>query len=573
MNTFLELKQKAKCQPIDLQNSIKIGIVGDSATQFLALGLKGCLAFNSISVDMFEADYNEIELQLFNPNSALHKFEPSVVIFFNSVESLKLEFQQIDLLHKKAFAKNKLDFIKSILENNPSYKFIYYNYPLRFDSVYGNYALKNESSFAYQIYKLNMLLNEFATKCGNLFICDLQAIENEIGHNSFFESSIYVNTEMVLSMDSIPIISERTVDIIKAIKGRIKKCLILDLDNTLWGGIIGDDGISGIQIGHGIGIGKVYSEIQLWAKSLKERGIILTVCSKNNEEIAKEVFEKHPEMVLKLDDFAIFLANWNSKVDNIKIIQQNLNIGFDSMVFLDDSKFERNSVRYELPDICVPELPEDPAEWIDFLTSLNLFETATYSEADSDRTKQYQIEFSRKESAKNFNTESDYLESLNMVSKVENFNDFNIPRVAQLSQRSNQFNLRTIRYTEDELKKIASDNNNYMTLAFSLKDKFGDNGLISALIGEKIDGETLFISTFFMSCRVLNRGMEEFIFNTLISSAKENKIKFIKAEYIPTKKNAMVADLYSKYGFEKKENLFYIDVDNYTNKVCYIKGE
>jgi FkbH-like protein len=357
-------------------------------------------------------------------------------------------------------------------------------------------------------------------------------------------------------------------------QGKFKKCLICDLDNTLWGGVIGDDGLEGIQLGHELGVGKIYTEFQLWIKKLKDRGIIICVCSKNNEEIAKEPFEKHPDMILHLDDIAVFQANWGTKIDNIRTIQTILNIGFDAMVFLDDNPFERNIVRENIPDITVPELPEDPADYLEYLYSLNLFETVSYSSNDSNRTKQYQIDSQRVSLQKTFTNEADFLKSLDMISVVKGFDKFNTPRAAQLSQRSNQFNLRTIRYTEADIEKIGNDSH-YKSFALSLSDKFGDNGLICVVILEKQDADTLFVDTWFMSCRVLNRGMENFTLNILVRYAKKNGFKKIIGEYIPTPKNKLVKDHYINLGFvpmdEMNRNLYALDFDRYVRGEFYIK--
>ena len=360
-----------------------------------------------------------------------------------------------------------------------------------------------------------------------------------------FAPNVYMTTEMVLSVNALPYVASRVVDIIAAIKGQFKKCLILDLDNTVWGGVIGDDGLEGIELGHGLGIGKAFTEFQMWVKKLKQRGIIICVASKNNEETAREPFEKHPDMVLKLDDIAVFQANWETKVDNIRTIQSVLNIGFDSMVFLDDNPFERNMVRENIPGITVPELPDDPAMYLEYLYSLNLFETASYSNADKDRTKQYQVEAKRVSLSKSFTNEADFLKSLNMVSTVSGFTRFNTPRVAQLSQRSNQFNLRTIRYTEADIESMANDPN-VIDLSFTLEDKFG---------------------------RVLKRGMENFTLNTMAEYAKEKGYKRIIGEYIPTPKNKMVELHYPNLGFTQLEPESYqyvLDLDSYSPRECYI---
>ena len=415
----------------------------------------------------------------------------------------------------------------------------------------------------------------------NLFICDIAGLQNKLGRNVMFDPMVYTTTEMILSIDAVPYVSARIVDIIAALQGKFKKCIILDLDNTVWGGVIGDDGLEGIQLGHGLGIGKAFTEFQMWIKKLKQRGIIICVASKNNEETAKEPFEKHPDMVLKLDDIAVFQANWETKVDNIRTIQSILNIGFDSMVFLDDNPFERNIVSENIPGITVPELPEDPAEYLEYLYSLNLFETASYSNMDKDRTKQYQVEAKRVSLSKTFTNEADFLKSLNMVSTVSGFTKFNTPRVAQLSQRSNQFNLRTVRYTDADIEALANDSK-VIDLSFTLEDKFGDNGLIAVVIMKPTDSQivvgggkqALFVDTWFMSCRVLKRGMENFTLNQMVQAARAAGYKYIIGEYLPTPKNSMVKDHFSNLGFERIQgsatDQFILNVDEYKERECYI---
>ena len=373
---------------------------------------------------------------------------------------------------------------------------------------------------------------------------------------------------MVVSIDALPYFAHSVIQIICAFRGSIKKCIVLDLDNTIWGGIIGDDGIENIQIGE-LGIGKAFSEFQYWIKKMQQRGIIIAVCSKNDESVAKEPFEKHPDMVLRLKDIAVFIANWENKADNINHIQKILNIGFDSMVFMDDNPFERNMVRENIPQITVPELPEDPALYLDYLYSLNLFETVSASDEDSQRTIQYQKEAERMVFQESFANENDFLKSLNMCSEVKPFDNFTIPRVAQLSQRSNQFNLRTVRYTEDDIKQIVSSEK-YITLSFTLEDKFGDNGLICAIILEKQTDTALFIDTWFMSCRVLKRGMESYVMNTIIEIAREKGFSTIIGEYIPTSKNGMVKEHYKDLGFNFIDNMWICNVALYEKRDNFI---
>lgn len=572
MASFKELKTVQKRDLTGLQ-PIKAALIGDTATQFLATAFRGTGVLRGYDIDLFEADYNQVEQQVMDPTSDLYQHNARYSIFFQSTHRLLEKYSLLPASEWCKLAEDRLAFIRTICESVPG-KIIYYNYPEIGDGVFGSYENKVSASFIYQVRRINLGLMELAQEFQNLFICDLSEIQAKYGRDFFFDSNVYVSTEMILSIDALPIIASRTLDIICAIEGKVKKCVILDLDNTVWGGVVGDDGWENIQIGHGLGIGKAFTEFQQWIKKLKNRGIIVCVCSKNDEDKAKDPFEKNPEMVLQLDDIAVFVANWDNKVDNIRTIQSILNIGFDSMVFLDDNPFERNMVREGIPDITVPELPEDPGDYLEYLYSLNLFETASYSSADKDRTKQYQVEAKRVSSAKTFTNEADFLKSLNMVSVVSGFTKFNTPRVAQLSQRSNQFNLRTIRYTDADIEAMAKDPE-MIDLSFTLEDKFGDNGLIAVVIMRPWDNETLFVDTWLMSCRVLKRGMENFTLNTMVEKAKGAGYKRIVGEYLPTAKNKMVEHHFPDLGFKRidgaETDLYEMDVNSYVTRECYIE--
>ena len=575
MKTFQELKKITKHMPADLP-AIKVALTGDTATQFLATAIRGTGAERGYQIDLFEAEYNQVERQFLDPSSELYQTDADFIVLFQSTHKLGEKHSLLSPSQQESLAEERLAFVASVCENPmlASKKIICLNYPEIEDTVFGSYATKVTSSFTYQVRKLNMGLMDLSQRYANLFICDIAGLQNKLGRDMMFAPNVYVSTEMVLSIDALPYVASRVMDIICAIKGQFKKCLILDLDNTVWGGVIGDDGLEGIQLGHGLGIGKAFTEFQMWVKKLKQRGVIICVASKNNEETAKEPFEKHPDMVLKLEDIAVFQANWETKVDNIRTIQRILNIGFDSMVFLDDNPFERNIVRENIPGITVPELPQDPGEYLEYLYSLNLFETASYSQADKDRTKQYQVEAQRVSLQKTFSNEADFLKSLDMTSVVSGFNKFNTPRVAQLSQRSNQFNLRTVRYTEADIEALGKDPD-VIDLSFTLEDKFGDNGLIAVIIMKKQDEETLFIDTWFMSCRVLKRGMEDFTLNTMVEAAREKGYKRIVGEYLPTPKNKMVENHYPSLGFQKLEGTptaqYVLDVEQYQPRENYIK--
>ena len=570
MKDIAQLKKNLKKDFSELPK-IKMAILGDSATQFLSQAIRGQGYDSGFDLQIWEADFNQIELQVNDSASDLYAGNPDVILLFLSSHKLLNKYNKLSSNTYNHLADNELNRINNLIDaikQNSNAKIIFFNYNEIDDSVFGNYALKSEVSFLFQLRKLNYNLMVLASQTSNFYLCDIATIQNQIGKSAFFQSSIYINTEMVVSIDALPLISSKTVDLIASIYGKFKKCLIIDLDNTTWGGIIGDDGLENIQIGS-LGIGKAFTEFQYWIKKLKNRGIIIAVCSKNTESVAKEPFEKHPDMVLKLDDISVFVANWDNKVDNIRQIQKVLNIGFDSMVFLDDNPFERNIVRENIPEICVPELPEDPAEYLEFLYSLNLFETISFSNEDTERTKLYQTEAKRVSVQEKFTNENDFLQSLSMVSDVQPFNKFNIPRVSQLSQRSNQFNLRTIRYTDAEVLNISQDNNHY-TFSFTLEDKYGDNGLISAIILKHLDEENVFIDTWFMSCRVLKRGMENFVLNTIINFSKQKNYKYLIGQYLETPKNEMVKNHYFDLGFSENDSKWKLNITDYSTRETHI---
>jgi len=577
MKTLIELKKNLK-KDLGSLPVVKIALTGDTATQLLCTAIRGMGVERGYNLELYETDYNQVEQQLLSIDSELHQFDAEFIVVFQSTHKLGEYHSLLPMAEKEKLADDRIGFVTSVCENPylANKKIIYFNYPEIGDTVFGSFSNRVEASFTFQIRKLNYELMKLSQKYPNLFICDIAELQNKFGRDRMFAPNTYANTEMIFRMEMLPYVASRVLDIICAVKGQFKKCLILDLDNTIWGGVIGDDGMEGIQLGHGLGVGKMFTEFQMWIKKLRQRGIIICIASKNNEEIAKEPFEKHPDMVLKLDDIAVFQANWETKVDNIRTIQRILNIGFDSMVFIDDNPFERNIVRENIPAISVPELPEYPEDYLEYLYSLNLFETASYSPADKDRTKQYQVEAERVSFSKSFTNEGDFLNSLKMVSTVSGFTKFNIPRVAQLSQRSNQFNLRTVRYTEADIEALAKDSS-VIDIAFTLKDKFGDNGLIAVIIMKPLDKESLFVDTWFMSCRVLKRGMESFTLNMMVEKAKEAGFTKIIGEYLPTPKNAMVAEHYPRLGFVpvigSGTQRWELDLENYKIRDCYITKE
>lgn len=573
MPTFSQLK-KLSMQDREGAPYYRLALLGDCATQHLATALKGYARHTGLNLDVFDADYNQLDAQIIDPDSELYAFDADAVLLYMCAEKLQQAFYDTPAAQRSGFADRifvKISAYWQTICTKSRAVVLQFNFAAIDDGCFGSYAMKTADSFPFQLRKLNLRLAEGCQTHKNVFLIDLDGIQSRYGRRKTFEDKLFYIAKMPISLDILPEMAKRVLDVIHALRGKVKKCVILDLDNTLWGGVIGDDGLNGIQIGE-LGNGPAFAHFQHWLKALRERGILLAVCSKNNEDTAKEPFLKHPEMVLRLEDISMFVANWEDKASNIRMIQQTLNIGMESMVFLDDNPFERNLVRSLIPELDVPELPEDPALYMSCLQELNLFETASYSQDDAKRTKQYQEEAERTMSQASFGSYDDYLSSLEMTATAKPFDAFHYPRIAQLTQRSNQFNLRTIRYTKAQIEALATSGD-HITRYYTLRDKFGDYGLISVVVMDRQPDNTLFISEWLMSCRVLKRGMEEFIINDLIAVAKENGYTHMVGEYIKTAKNAMVADIYESMGFRRDGNRFTADTSDFIPNKTYIKEE
>ena len=377
-----------------------------------------------------------------------------------------------------------------------------------------------------------------------------------------------------MCFNAIPYVADSIAKIIKSIFGKNKKVLALDLDNTLWGGIVGDDGVGGIQIGQGMPKGQVFYEFQKYLKELQQIGVILTVDSKNEVENALAGLN-HPDGVLKPDDFVQIKANWNPKDQNLAEMAKDLSLGIDSFVFVDDNPAERALVSAQLPEIAVPEM--DRAEhYICILDHEGYFETTVLSKEDIGKTKKYRAKSEAKQQMALFKSYEEYLQSLQMKAVVEDFKPIHIQRIAQLTNKSNQFNLTTLRCSEDDIKKMQR-NDNYLCLCSRLSDKFGDHGLVVVFAGE-FTGDELHIRFFLMSCRVLKRGLEDMMMNITVNAAKEREIEKIIGYYFPTAKNNMVKMLYRNMGFQKKtedekgNTVWEIEVEKYVPKKIFISN-
>jgi FkbH-like protein len=389
---------------------------------------------------------------------------------------------------------------------------------------------------------LNDLLTEYS---GTLF--DVDGLARTVGTAQWFDQSQWHAAKLPFAHDLVPLYADHVMRLVAGVGGASRKCLVLDLDNTLWGGVVGDDGLHGLVLGQGDAVGEAFVAVQQAAAWLRSRGVILAICSKNDADGARAAFAEHPDMVLRLDDIAVFQANWQDKATNLQAIARTLGIGTEALVLLDDSPAERELVRMTLPEVAVPELTADPADYPLLLLAAGYFESVSFTDEDRQRAGLYRANAVRAELAASATDMAAYLASLAMVVRLAPFDATGRARIAQLTQRSNQFNLTTRRYDEAAIQafELRPD---VFTLQVRLADRCGDNGMISIVICIQAGTEWI-IDTWLMSCRVLKRRVEEAVLDVLASTGLSRGITRLTGHYVPTDRNAMVQGHYPSLGF------------------------
>ena len=489
--------------------------------------------------------YTEIEAQLLNKESELFKFKPDIVIILNSTQSL---FQKIKIdKNETQDIIDKMQWIWNLILKQSSPIILQSNFTQSLERPFGQYEEKVPSSFNSVIKYLNMQLGHIAQTEKQIYILDFAYLSSLIGLRNWYDENLWYYSKTLTSLKNLPEVSAYIVDIIKAYFQSTIKCVVVDLDETLWGGILGDDGIDKIIL-NPEGEGQIFRDFQSYLLRLKERGILLAVASKNELSLVLEVFKQHPDMILKEEDITYFAVNWEPKSKNIAKIQSELNISFDSMVFIDDNPFERDIVKSFHPEINVPDLSGDPAKFIREISAYNYFETTSFTERDKKRSKNIISQIKSKSLSEKYSSFDEYLKDLDMSLEVSPFHESKLDRIVQLTQRSNQFNLTTKRYSHQEIKQIMSESNQYITFSLNFKDKLTDHGLISLIILKR-NKDTLIVDQWLMSCRVFSRGIEQYMMNLVFAEAKKLNVTKIIGEYIPTQKNTLVENFYESFGF------------------------
>lgn len=531
----------------------KIAVLGGSTTHDIIRVLELFLLEQGIEPLFYESEYAMYWQDAMFDNPELMEFAPDVIYIHTSNRNIAdypdLNDSKEAVLSKEDNAYKHFEVMWDKLRETYACPIIQNNFEMPFYRLLGNRDAVDMHGRIHFLNRLNEKFYEYADTHENFYINDINYLSSCYGLDKWADPFFWHMYKYALCLDAIPNLAFNVSNIIKSIYGKNKKALVLDLDNTLWGGIVGDDGVENLEIGQETSLGQVYSEFQNYIKMQKQLGVMLNVNSKNEEENALAGLQ-HPDGALKPDDFIIIKANWDPKSKNLVDIASELNILPDSLVFVDDNPAEREIIRQQVVGTAVPEIG-NPEEYIRVLDHSGFFEVTKLSEDDRNRNEMYKANVMRKQQEQSFGDYKEYLKSLQMKAVIAPFEAMYMARIAQLTNKSNQFNLTTKRYSQSEIEAIAQDEK-YITLYGKLEDKFGDNGVVSVVIGE-VEGNTLHIRLWLMSCRVLKRDMEFAMMDTLVEKCKEQGIDSIYGYYYPTAKNAMVKEFYSLQGFVKTE--------------------
>jgi FkbH-like protein len=530
--------------------NLRLALIGSATLQQLEPGIRVAGLRHKLRFELRTGGYGLYRQEVLLPTSFLHGFAPNIVLLSLSASDV---LGNIPLTATEPEAEAALSSSISDLRNiwrsiRTSIKasVIQQTFVDRSLPIFGSFDRMAAGAPSRLVARLNDLVAEAAKEDG-VPLLDIAAQAQRDGIDVWFDVRRWLQAKQEIRPEAAAQYGELFARIVSAQQGRSRKCLVCDLDNTLWGGVIGDDGLEGIVLGSGTAKGEAHLMLQSYALQLKQRGVVLAVCSKNDPSIAERAFQEHPEMLLKRSDITSFIANWDDKAENLIKIAAQLNIGVDSLVFIDDNPIERARIREALPMVAVPELPDDPAGYALTLADAGYFEAVNFTQEDRERAELYARDAERSEALSVSTSIGDFLGGLGMSVVYGPFSE--LSRVTQLINKTNQFNTTTRRYTAEEVAAAATSAD-FLTLQFRLIDRYGDNGIVSAiLLAPTSQAETLEIETWVMSCRVFSRELEYEIMNAVVEAARQKSARTIIAGYIPTPKNSIISDLYRKLGF------------------------
>ena len=546
----------------NFEKKIRIGIISSFTINGLEESIRVKLAEKNIDCVTYVGGYNQYNQEILNQESNLYKFSPNITFLIIDTRSILGELfnlpYSVSALERKNFVEKKLKEIQNLANtftDKTKSKLIIANFDIPTYSPYGIFETKTDYGFHKMIEDLNRgLINDF--KISDLiYIYDFNGFISRYGGDNIFDYKQFLFGDMKISLDYIPYLANDLMGYVIGYLGLSKKCVVLDLDNTLWGGVIGEDGFNDIKLGPEPP-GNAYLEFQLVLLSLYQRGIILAINSKNNYDDALKVIEEHPYMILRKENFASMKINWNDKVSNMKAIANDLNIGIDSLVFFDDDPVNREFMRLNMPQILTVDVPQDPSQYAQTIKKMNGFSVMKITDEDTQRGKMYLEQSKRNDFEQSAPDLESFLKNLDLKVLIKNANEFTIPRISQLTLKTNQFNLTTKRYQESDIKKLSEDDK-YVIGCAQVKDKFGDNGITGVFIIQKENSKEWFIDTFLLSCRIMGREVEKGMLGYIMNKAKENGVEQIKAQFIPSQKNKPIEDFLPNCGFQKDGDFWF----------------
>lgn len=552
LNALAKTIDALRAKPGALQPLIpfKLGIAGNATTHFLVPALVATAARHGVALECIEAGFDQALQEACDPASGLNRSRPDAVLVALDHRGLRLQARlgdsdaEIGVIEA---AIGHLDAICRGFRDNGGAICVVQTIARPLEPTFGSLDMTVPGTSRHLIDAFNRRLVDVLSG-GHDVVLDVAGLADAIGLARWHDPTLWNLAKIPFANEFLPAYAEGACRIVAALRGKSRRCLVLDLDNTLWGGVIGDDGLAGIVLGQGDPTGEAFLEVQRTVLRLRERGIVLAVCSKNEEELARSPFRSHPDMLLREEHIAVFQANWKDKAANLQVIASTLRLGLESLVFLDDNPVERGLVRELLPDVAVPELPDDPALYPRTLLAAGYFEAVTFLPEDRIRADAYRDNALRVAVAEGSKNADEYLRSLKTIIEFRAFDAVGRSRIAQLISKSNQFNLTTRRYSEADVARMENDPS-FFTLQARLADTFGDSGMICVVICVR-EGEDWRIDTWLMSCRVLGRQVEEAVLEEVVRTARLRGIRRLIGTYIPTERNGLVKRHYAVLGFD-----------------------
>jgi FkbH-like protein len=545
-------KARLESKSLEPLTPFRLAVLSNSTIDLIVPALVASAARHGVALEVIQPSYDQVAQEALTSASKVNSSKPDAVLLAVDYRALPLRLSVGDAETSSATIHGVLGYLQTLrdgIKANSNAVCIFQSFAPPPETLFGSLDRSLPGTLRSLIDGINRELAEFVLGSGDVLL-DVAGLAETVGLADWHDPQLWNMAKFSFSDQLIPLYADHVARTVAAIRGKSRKVLILDLDNTVWGGVIGDDGLDGIKVAQGDAAGEAHIAVQRLALDLRRRGIVLAVCSKNTDEVAREPFKKHPEMLLKLDHIAVFQANWNDKATNIQAIAEELSLGLDAMVFLDDNPVERGLVRKLLPQVAVPELPEEPAYYARTLAAGGYFEAVAFAAEDLKRAGFYQDNAKRASLQKQLDGVDAYLASLDMSITFQPFDATGRARIVQLINKSNQFNLTTRRYADPEVIEAEKDPKVF-TLQVRLADIFGDNGMISVVICRPAAAGVWEIDTWLMSCRVLGRKVECTVLREVLDHARAAGIHKLIGTYRPTDRNKLVVDHYSKLGFTK----------------------